>query len=121
MIDGYGADPAVLIDRAMLADFLTELADSLGMHAIADPVTVEVGPLNKKDSGGVSGFLLIAESHISFHSFPKREFISLDIYTCQDMLDTKAIRSQVETFFALQECEDHLVKRGTRYPAHDLT
>lgn len=33
---------------------------------------------------GVSGLILISESHISFHTFPEKEFVAFDFYTCGD-------------------------------------
>jgi len=40
----------------------------------------------KKDPGGWSGFVIIAESHISIHTFPARRFVSIDVYTCKNGL-----------------------------------
>ena len=120
MIDGYGGCQERLGDQDALLAYLTQLCGELGMHAIADPKVVEVGPMNKKDPGGISGFQLIAESHISFHTFPKRGFVTLDIYTCQGSLDTKAVKESVTDFFALSDCEEQLVKRGTRYPIENI-
>ncbi len=56
---------------------------------------MEVGPKNRKDPGGISGFVMIAESHFSLHTFPARRFVTLDIYTCQNSLDTAAITAQL--------------------------
>jgi S-adenosylmethionine decarboxylase len=33
-------------------------------------------------NGGVSGVLVLAESHISIHTWPEREFASIDIFMC---------------------------------------
>ena len=120
MLDGYGADLGVLADEAQLTALLQTLPADLGMHTLCEPVVVEVGPLNKKDPGGFSGFVLISESHISFHTFPKRGFITLDIYTCQDELDTGKLRDYFVDFFALTDYEEHVVNRGTRYPVSNL-
>ena len=71
----------------------------MGMHAINEPVVVEVGPKNRKDPGGLSGFVMIAESHISFHTFPKRGFVTIDVYTCQNELDTDKLTREFTDFF----------------------
>jgi S-adenosylmethionine decarboxylase len=34
------------------------------------------------DSGGVSGVLVLAESHISIHTWPERDFAAIDIFMC---------------------------------------
>ena len=86
-IDGYGASGELLTDAERLRGLLERLPGEMGMYAICDPVVVSVGPNNRKDPGGLSGFVMIAESHLSFHTFPSRGFVTIDIYTCQNDLD----------------------------------
>jgi len=40
---------------------------------------------------GVSGAVLIAESHSSFHSWPENNFAAVDIFTCGDMKPEVAV------------------------------
>lgn len=35
-------------------------------------------------NGGVSGVLVLAESHISIHTWPERNFAALDVFMCGD-------------------------------------
>jgi S-adenosylmethionine decarboxylase len=70
MIDGYGADHALLSDEDYLRGLLGTLPAEMGMHPICAPQLVEVGPMNPKDPGGLSGFVMIAGSHFSSHKFP---------------------------------------------------
>jgi S-adenosylmethionine decarboxylase len=34
------------------------------------------------DNGGVSGVVVLAESHISIHTWPERDFAAIDIFMC---------------------------------------
>ncbi|PLR98106.1 adenosylmethionine decarboxylase [Bacillus sp. T33-2] len=34
---------------------------------------------------GVSGMVIISESHLSIHSFPEHGYASIDVYTCGDL------------------------------------
>jgi len=120
MIDGYGCDPVRLADRAGLAALLDSLPGALGMHPIAAPVVVEVGAQNRKDPGGLSGFVMIAESHLSFHTFPARRFISIDVYTCQDDLDCDGVAARLRQEFGIVDADVHVQRRGLRYPAQDV-
>ena len=69
-LDGYGGCQHLLGDGKHVLACLNELPERLGMHKIAEPSLVEMGDLSPKDPGGVSGFVMIAESHISIHTFP---------------------------------------------------
>lgn len=42
-------------------------------------------------NGGVSGVAVLAESHISIHTWPEREFAALDIFMCGTANPEKAI------------------------------
>ena len=120
MMDGYGADAATLKDEVMLKAMLHDIPAAMGMHIINEPVVVSVGPKNRKDPGGLSGFVMIAESHISFHTFPERGFVTIDVYTCQNDLDTEKLKAQFTEVFKIQSSDCYIQKRGTRYPAENI-
>ena len=42
-------------------------------------------------NGGVSGVAVLAESHISIHTWPERNYAALDIFMCGDTQPEKAI------------------------------
>ena len=43
-------------------------------------------------NGGVSGVAVLAESHISIHTWPERDYAALDIFMCGDTQPEKAIK-----------------------------
>lgn len=120
MLDGYDADGPVMRDAAALERLLRDLPGEMGMHAICAPVVVDVGPNCAKDPGGLSGFVMIAESHISFHTFPARRFVTMDLYTCRTGTDVQAVVARLTAAFGLRDVEVHVQRRGLRYPAEDL-
>ncbi|HPN96801.1 MAG TPA: S-adenosylmethionine decarboxylase [Candidatus Moranbacteria bacterium] len=119
-LDGYGGDPKKLNDGELVKKCLEELPDKLGMHKIFGPEVLECGAANPKDSGGFSGFVMIAESHISCHTFPFRKFVSIDVYTCKSKMDKDFVVSYFKEAFGLTDVETNFIKRGTRFPAEDL-
>lgn len=121
MFDGYGADPFKLKDADSLSKMLQNIPTAMGMHTISDPLVVEVGPKNRKDPGGLSGFVLIAESHLSFHTFPNRGFVTVDLYTCQNDLDSDKLIKELVEAFSVENFESFIQKRGTKYPTEDIT
>lgn len=119
-IDGYGGDPALLDDRDVVYSALTDLCADNGMHALSEPIVLKAKDNQIKDPGGWSGFLIIAESHISIHTFPKRRFVSADFYTCKNGLDAERVIAFMRERFKLEDVESTFIKRGLRYPTHNL-
>jgi S-adenosylmethionine decarboxylase len=119
-LDGYGGSRPRLADLTAVRGCLSELPELLGMHKLLPPTVLEVSHLSDKDPGGLSGYVLIAESHISIHTFPLRGFVSADVYTCQNSLEIERIRAYFEERFALQDVEINLIRRGTRYPQYNI-
>lgn len=108
-------------DGALVRRSLTDLCQVLGMHALSDPHVVHAPDNQLKDPGGWSGFLIISESHLSIHTFPRRGFISADAYTCQNGIDVEIIRSFFIQTFDLDEVELNFIKRGLRYPERNIS
>jgi S-adenosylmethionine decarboxylase len=119
-LDGYGADPARLGDEALIRATLLDLCARIGMNALAPPLVVRAPDNRLKDPGGWSGVLLIVESHITIHTFPGRQFLTSDVYSCKSGMDLGAIERVLTERFGLCEAETHFLKRGLRYPAWNL-
>lgn len=119
-IDGYGGEFEKLNDKFLVYDFLDVLPTKIGMKKIIEPVVKECEAFNEKDSGGCSGIVMIAESHISIHTFPFRGFVSIDVYTCKNKMAKQYIINYVKKLFKLKEVEVNFIKRGTRFPTKDL-
>lgn len=120
MVDGYGAPKEILTNKDRLKEMLQEIPASLGMHLISEPLVVEVGPKNRKDPGGLSGFVMIAESHLSFHTFPERGFVTIDLYTCQNSMDTEMLLLKFKDAFQYTDADTFVQPRGVRYPTNNI-
>lgn len=119
-LDGYGGEPRRLGDPEVVRAWLDGLPDEIGMAKLIEPCLIEVAARSEKDPGGVTGFVLIAQSHLSVHTFPRRGFVSADVFTCQDHLDHERIRQSLIETFNLGDLESNLIARGTRYPLDNL-
>lgn len=119
-IDGYMGDCELLNDMSLVFNLLNELPEKIGMHKMMPPYVVFSPFLNEKDSGGVSGFVMIVESHISIHTFSKKKFVSIDVYTCKSKLPTDFVVNYFKNAFKLEEVEVNKIKRGLKFPEKDL-
>lgn len=119
-LDGYNGDYHALNSREMVAQALDDLVLILGMTALSGPHVYFAAGNDQKDPGGWTGFVVIQESHISIHTFPARGFISADVYTCQNGLKVETIRSFFRDRFGIRDEELNFIKRGSRYPVHNI-
>jgi len=120
-IDGYGGDYEMLNDKNLVLKCLAELPEKLGMKTLTDPMAIEAPDNGLKDPGGWSGFVMIAESHISIHTFPKRGFVTADVYTCKNGVDTEAVIEFFKNRFKLEKVESQFIIRGTEYPENNIS
>ena len=113
IIDGYGGDPQRLQDVDLVYHLLDAYPDQIGMIKISQPkVSKYVGA--KPQDWGVSGFVLIAESHISIHTFPERSYINVDIFSCKEFDAEGAVRD-FQQKFRLAEVRSYILNRGLEY------
>jgi S-adenosylmethionine decarboxylase len=113
VIDGYRGDIAMMWDVERIRDFLIDFPDSLGMTRIIEPKVMEYNAPKAQDSG-VSGFVIIAESHISIHTFPHRNYVNIDIFSCRPFDHDRAL-SEAKALFDLEEAKTWLLDRGLEW------
>lgn len=116
-IDGFGGNPTQLSDVELVRNLLDRYPDEIGMTKISEPNIFEYHG-EKPEDWGVSGFVLIAESHIAIHTFPEHRQVWVDIFSCKGFDATPAIDRIVDTF-ALESTRIHTLERGLEYP-HDV-
>ena len=112
-IDGYGAPPEKLRDTDLVYRFLDECPHAIGMTKIIPPQVYTYHGKTPED-WGVSGFVIIAESHISVHTFPDRQYVNIDIFSCKDFDATSSLEVAKRTF-ALPEVKVFTLERGIDY------
>jgi len=114
ILDGYGCDRQRLEDISLIYNFLSEYPAQIKMTKIMPPYVFRYDAENAQD-WGISGFVLIAESHISIHTFPEKNYFSLDIFSCKNFDSEQAI-SYVSNLFATEKSEIKLLDRGLEFP-----
>lgn len=115
-IDGYGGDLEKLSNKKSVEEALNELPEILEMKKLSKPQVYLAPENDKKDPGGWSGFVVILESHISIHTFPRRGFVSADVYSCKNGMNREIIKKYFKEKFGLEKIEEHFILRGTEYP-----
>ncbi len=122
MLDFYGCDINALSSMNSCYYTLDTLPSILKMHKLIPPYVISANSNEDKggkDPGGYTGFVIIAESHISLHTFVKRGFVSIDVYSCNEF-DKESAKNFLKDIFKPTDIEENYTKRGTRYPSENI-
>lgn len=122
IFDAYGCDPQALNDPRLCAQVLRHICKLCEMRALSEPFVVEASgneALGGKDPGGYSGFMIIQESHISIHTFVKRGFVTIDVYSCKPFNSDTLVEYLRSVF---KSYDEQIIKfeRGLKYPAENI-
>ena len=85
LADLHGISPALLCDGKELENLLRAAAHSAGAHVLASHFHSFGTHL------GVTGVVLLAESHISIHTWPEYAFAAADIFMCGNSDPARAL------------------------------
>jgi S-adenosylmethionine decarboxylase len=84
-------NPEVLNDLDFLKDCLHSAAQQIG-------ATVVNECFHEFSPHGISGVLVISESHLCIHTWPEHNYAAVDIFTCGDSVEpTLAIKPLIES------------------------
>lgn len=65
---------------------------------------------------GVTGVALLAESHISIHTWPERDYAAIDIFLCGQRHDLDAALAALSARLEATGCEQRRIARGYGLP-----
>jgi len=115
MLDLNDCNSAILDDLEACFRLLNELPEKIGMTKITQPYVFRYSGLVPEDEG-ITGVTIIAESHISLHTYPKKNFVFVDIFSCKPF-DVEGARDYVIQFFQSKSPSVHIQERGAAFPA----
>ena len=116
IIDGYGSNSEILQSEEFIYQLLDQYPAEIGMTKISSPFVLRyVG--GKPEDWGISGFVFIAESHISIHTFVERCYVNIDVFSCKDFNADQATED-LSNRLQLTEIRVHLLDRAGKDLGH---
>ncbi|MCF3652946.1 MAG: S-adenosylmethionine decarboxylase [Aigarchaeota archaeon] len=112
LVDLYGCNVDSLNNKELLEKALRDLSDIMGLRIILGPILVHYAGKEGSPSGeGYSGFVVVAESHVSIHTDIRTGYASIDVYSCKEF-DVQRIEEYLSQVFEPAEIEKQLILRG---------
>jgi S-adenosylmethionine decarboxylase len=115
LVELYDCDPGRIADVHTVEEIMLESARRSGAEIIK-PV------FHRFEPWGVSGVVVIAESHFSIHTWPEYAYCAVDIFTCGDDIDNNTALKYIHAEFRSKSLSIVEMKRGVlNIPEDQLT
>ena len=88
------------------------IREALKRAARAGKATIVAENFHQFAPQGVSGVLIIAESHIAVHTWPEFAYAAVDVFTCGTTVDAMAIKESLEKDLRAGRVTVEETKRG---------
>jgi S-adenosylmethionine decarboxylase len=78
IVDAHGCNAEALRSISTLEGLFARIIGELGLRPVAPPVWHQF-----PGEGGITGVVLLSESHLACHTFPESGFAGLNLYCCR--------------------------------------
>lgn len=106
---------SLMTDAAALRRLCLKLVDESGLTAVSEVFHAFPG-MNEGECGGVTGTVLLAESHLALHTWPELGAVTIDVYVCNFSMDNSgkaaALLDSLITLFQPTEIVRNQLIRG---------
>lgn len=106
LIEYHGCNPDTLDNVDLVRDIMVFAAKESG-------ATILNAYLHKFSPQGVSGVIVIAESHIAIHTWPEHGYAAVDIFTCGSNVDPWVAYKIMKDKLESSESSTKEITRGT--------
>lgn len=104
-VDFFDCDKGLLNDHAKIQKLMEGAAK-------AAKATVVKSLFHQFNPYGVSGVIVISESHLAIHTWPEYGFASIDVFTCGPVVDPRICQRFLAKALKSSHSEYHEFKRG---------
>ena len=77
VVEAHGCDPVRLADLGAMRALFDAMVDELALHPVGEALWHKF-----PSPGGITGMLLLAESHLTVHTFPEHASACINLFCC---------------------------------------
>ncbi|WP_165778795.1 adenosylmethionine decarboxylase [Leptospira perolatii] len=101
----YECDRETINNHELVEDIMLKAVDLSG-------ATTVKSVFHRFSPYGVSGVVVVSESHFAIHTWPEYGYCAIDVFTCGDLIDNQAALEYLKERFGAQSISVVEMKRG---------
>lgn len=105
LVEFYDCDRAIMNDESQIREIMLE-----GVRR--SKATIVTDTFHTFSPHGVSGVVVIAESHVAIHTWPEYGYAAVDVFTCGETIDPWVIQQYLQEHFRSGNTSSMEMKRG---------
>ena len=105
LVEFYDCDSDILNNKKLINRYLNEAVEKSG-------ATIVASTFHTFSPFGVSGVVVIAESHVSIHTWPEYGYAAVDIFTCGETIEPWVIHDYLKENLKSKNSSTMELKRG---------
>lgn len=105
LIELYACDAVSLEQTAFIQSHMEEAARRTG-------ATIVQSNFHQFSPYGVSGVVVIQESHLTIHTWPEHSYAAIDLFTCGDSIEPEKGIEYLREAFNAKKVEVQYIQRG---------
>ena len=104
LVEMSGCDSGLINNQAYVKNSMLDAAKLSGANIVADV-------FHQFNPQGLSGVVVIAESHFAIHTWPEHSCIAIDIFTCGPLMKLELAIKHLETAFKSKAVKTKIIDR----------
>lgn len=114
LLDCYSCKPGDASNLDHCYNYLDKIVGLIGMKKQEPPSIFRTDRTAFPDKAGLSGWVPLADSSVVIHTMSKKNFISIDVYSCKEY-DPKIVLEFTKDYFKPKRIEKQFILRGRHY------
>jgi len=119
-LSGCQSDMPLMLDPEVLRARCMQAVEQSGLGAVAE-LFHQFTPAPDQAQGGITGVVLLAESHLAVHTWPEIGAVTLDVYVCNlgsdNSAKAEALMAALQQAFAPADAHVQRLQRGLLSPS----
>lgn len=106
LVEYYDCDVEILKNTLLIEKYMIEAAK-------AAKATIVKSVFHTFNPWGVSGVIVIEESHLTIHTWPEYKYAAVDLFTCGNMINPSAAFNLLEIKLKAERFDLKEISRGS--------